>query len=395
MDSNNNLPTQRTLGSIQTILTDSTARVERCIAYGKQLTNGLIVAEMTDEVDAQLQSYLDKTRATLKRITESRQPITRLFDDVRRQFTALENAIDPAKSGTATAQAQLLRNAYAAHKLAAQRAAQQQELARQRAEADRAAYAAAIDTAVCNYIRDSINTALEELNTLARDIEISNYKGIQGDLDRFRVALKKGWASAPIATVPVPSTLNTIEADGIAFAARSKDYSALERSYTDTITARRDQILAELPFIIEEQHRIKHIFDSTERAQREAELAARLATGEAEAAEQARLATEQQVAVNTAREQQQALTGLFNQAATQAAVTPTKAKVTLRLHILNHEAISEVFSLWWLREGQHLTTEELMKMFKKQITYCETLANKQDIRIASPNIEYVEEVRAK
>ena len=73
---------------------------------------------MTDELDKTAATYLERTRRTVKAMTELRSPVTKLFDQVRKEFTTLENDIDPTKAGTVPYQLQQLRNMYAAKKRA-------------------------------------------------------------------------------------------------------------------------------------------------------------------------------------------------------------------------------------------------------------------------------------
>ena len=56
-----------------------------------------------------------------------------------------------------------------------------------------------------------------------------------------------------------------------------------------------------------------------------------------------------------------------------------------------------VLSMWWTEEGCKMTVEELTKMFKKQITYCEKRANdkQNSVLIADESVSYEEEVKAK
>ena len=65
---------------------------------------------MTDELDKTAATYLERTRRTVKAMTELRSPVTKLFDQVRKEFTTLENDIDPTKAGTVPYQLQQLRN---------------------------------------------------------------------------------------------------------------------------------------------------------------------------------------------------------------------------------------------------------------------------------------------
>ena len=83
--------------------------------------------------------------------------------------------------------------------------------------------------------------------------------------------------------------------------------------------------------------------------------------------------------------------GLFDNEATVTAYKP-KTKVTKKVHLLNPEGILPIISMWWTNEGCKMTVDELAKMFKKQITYVEKLANANEpTLIEDESVEYVDE----
>lgn len=48
-----------------------------------------------------------------------------------------------------------------------------------------------------------------------------------------------------------------------------------------------------------------------------------------------------------------------------------------------------------IKEGCTLTTDELAKIFKKQVAFCEKIANKDGELIHDRNVQYSEEIKAK
>ena len=92
--------------------------------------------------------------------------------------------------------------------------------------------------------------------------------------------------------------------------------------------------------------------------------------------------------------QQSEMESLFGQQAVVSSGYQPKVKVAQKINLLNPEGIMAVLSMWWLNEGRTLSVEELSKMFKKQITFCEKLA-KEGTFIADESVEYVEDVKAK
>ena len=86
---------------------------------------------------------------------------------------------------------------------------------------------------------------------------------------------------------------------------------------------------------------------------------------------------------------------LFESQAAMAAATSSNAKVKKKIVLLNPEGIMPVISLWWSQEGCRMDTESLARMFKKQITFCEKLANKEGEFIRNESVEYIDEVKAR
>ena len=89
---------------------------------------------------------------------------------------------------------------------------------------------------------------------------------------------------------------------------------------------------------------------------------------------------------------------LFGQ---QAVVSPAgyqpKTSVKKRIHFHDAQGVLAAVSMWWSKEGQFMSVEDLAKIFKKQITFCEKVANDKDHPefISSTSVSYDEEVKAK
>ncbi|MBO7234355.1 MAG: hypothetical protein J6V13_05165, partial [Paludibacteraceae bacterium] len=110
--------------NIQTIVSatpqsyqDNKLSREKCIEAGQAILEAIQAqGGMTDELDQQAAQYIEKARKTVKKMNERRSPVTKLFDDIRKEFTVMENAIDPTKADTIPYKLQQFRNQYAAKK---------------------------------------------------------------------------------------------------------------------------------------------------------------------------------------------------------------------------------------------------------------------------------------
>ena len=73
---------------------------QRCNEAGQQLLDEIERCGMSDDLDRRLAEYIVKVRKTVTKMNERRSPVTKLFDQVRSEFTILENSIDPTKKDT-------------------------------------------------------------------------------------------------------------------------------------------------------------------------------------------------------------------------------------------------------------------------------------------------------
>lgn len=133
---------------------------------------------MTDELDKTAATYLERTRRTVKAMTELRSPVTKLFDQVRKEFTTLENDIDPTKAGTVPYQLQQLRNMYAAKKRAEEEAKRRAEEAKRQADMAREQYRNACEDDYRQKFNDLIVTRINGLTDLNSSVNLDNYKAV-------------------------------------------------------------------------------------------------------------------------------------------------------------------------------------------------------------------------
>ena len=75
--------------------------------------------------------------------------------------------------------------------------------------------------------------------------------------------------------------------------------------------------------------------------------------------------------------------------------TPTKAKIKKKIQVTNPQGFMQVYQMWFMREGINMSMEDLEKIHKKMISYCEKIANKDGERIQSAFVRYVDDVIAK
>lgn len=362
----------------------------RCLQACRELLDTIEAEGMTDRLDQQAAAYIEKARRTVKVMNERRSPVTKLFDQIRAEFTSLENAIDPSRSDTVPYRLQQLRNRYAARKREEQEAIRRAEEAKRLAEQARQTYRQALSEDFHVSFNRLVNKAINELTSLRASVTLDTYQSVLDTVTGYSADLPSEWKPEP--SVANPSCIAPDESSAI----RSEVFESLlpgfRERYKAEIADLRSDILDKLPSKRAELQRAEAA-SAAEAERIKAEIAAHEAA-EAERKEQERKQKEEAERRKAEAEKAQTqMAGLFN-AAQAEAYTP-KAKVTKKIHITAPEAVLAVITLWWQREGCRLTVEELQKNFRKQITFCERLANKEGELIKADGLEYIDEVKAK
>lgn len=364
---------------------------DNCLAACEKLLNSIKTDGMNDELDQTAAKYIERTRRTVKVMNELRSPVTKLFDQVRAEFTRLENDIDPAKAGTIPYQLQQLRNQYADKKRREEEARRQAEEARRQADLARNQYRTDCETDYKAKFDNHIVSHINELTDLNASVTFDNYQAVYDTVSGYAVELSPDWC--PPSGVRMPFNVAPEESKAIREEVITRLRKQFAEQYRTEIGDYRQEILDKLPSKKTELERAAKA--SAEEAEK---IQARMKEREAaELArkEQERIAREQEDAKKA--ELQKANTeanNLFDAALTAAPAYQPKAKVTKKIRLLKPDGYLQVLMQWWLREGSKLPQEDLDKIFKKQITFCEKLANKDGEFIRHESVTYVDEIKA-
>lgn len=362
----------------------------RCTEAGRQLLDLVEKEGMNDELDRLIAVHIEKARKTLKVMNERRAPVTKLFDQVRAEFTVLENNINPAQKGTIPYRLQQLRNAYAAKKREEEERRLQAELAARELARAKESYRLSIEEDFRGAFNRYLNTAINELTNLNASVTLANYQAVSDIITGYASQLPADWK--PVPTVRQPFNLSPDEGKEIRAAAWKELQPKFAQQFTFEIDDYRRELLDKLPSKraeleriaaaeAEEAERIK-----AEMARREVEDAARKESERRRVEEEAR----QKAELHKANAE---IGGLFKMAQAEQTYTP-KTKVTKKIVITDPAAFLSVVSTWWQREGCRMSIDELAKIFKKQVTFCEKIANKEGVFVESAGLEYVDDVKA-
>ncbi len=367
---------------------------ERCLAYGKQLLERVQTEGMSDNLDQEIATFIDRSKKTVRKMNNKRSAVTQLFDNIRSAYTALENEVDPTKKGTVPAQLQELRNQYAAKKRAEFEAQQRQynlELAKTNAKKR---YTADVKDDLIRQFSELITDTYNSLIALDKSVTLANYDNVFETISNYSDNLPQDWFDSLHASVRQPSALSLEEANKIAQDVKQSLRQHFHDNYTAQVSDYRSDLLDRLPSKRKELERIKQA--NAEEAERiKQQMAQReLIEAEQRAKERAEREAKDKAAAELAAQKQE-MDSLFGEAQLQA--TQVKTSVKKRIHVLNSEGFMQVVGMWWAQYGCSLSVPELEKIFSKQLTFCNKLANdkKGAIFINSEHIEYIDEIKAK
>lgn len=387
--------------NIQTIVSatpqsyqDNKLSRERCIEAGQAILDAIQAqGGMTDVLDQQAAQYIEKARKTVKKMNERRAPVTQLFDTIRKEFTSMENDIDPTKVDTIPYKLQQCRNQFAAKKRAEEEERRRKEYERQQAEAARIKMRQDIEDDFRQQFYALLNKSNNALTNIDNAVTLDNYESTYNAIKEFSVIIPDGWLEGLRTSIRIPVGISIDEVLQAEASVRNQLAQYFAQTYECQIETARLYILDRLPSKKANLERMAQA-SADEAARIKAEMEARQRKeAEEQEAERRRKEEEEKQKAEMARQQAE-MGNLFNQQAAVQGYEP-KIKVMKKIKLLNPEGIMPVILMWWNNEGCKMTTEELAKIFKKQITFCEKLANKDDVLISHESVKYIDDVKAK
>lgn len=161
---------------------------------------------------------------------------------------------------------------------------------------------------------------------------------------------------------------------------KKKDFT--ER-YRFEIEGTKQDLIDKLPSLrkqLEEQEELRRT-NAVEAARMEEERKQQEAE-ERKKQEEERKRREEEAKAKAAAEKSAAeVQAAFDFSAASMSPTPTKAKVKKKIQITNPQGFMQVYQMWFMREGINMSMEDLEKVHKKMITYCEKVVNKDGEQI--------------
>ena len=370
---------------------------KRCFDYGSNLLSEIQRGGMTDELDKQCAEYIEKAKRTLKAMNERRSPITKLFDQIRSEFTGMENTIDPTKKDTIPYQIQQARNTYAAKKREEAERARKEEMRRQQREQAISRYKQEAEDDYRRQFDSLITEKINDLTSLNQSLTVENFEAVSTNIKGFNITLGNEWFQHCQSYAHKPYEITDAEAIEIRQSILNRLSKQFKEQFQAEVGEYRDTIADALPSKKRELERMAKA-NAEEQARMKAELEAREAAETRRLDEERKRKEEEAKAAKQVQQSANEMDGLFAQTAVATPVVyQPKTSVKQKITVDSADGVLAVVSMWWSKEGQFLPLEELLKIFKKQFTFCEKVANDKDNPefIHSPFVRYEEEVKAK
>ena len=368
---------------------------DKCLEFGNALLKKIEEnGGLNDELDAQVADYLVRVGTTLKKINDTRTPVTRLFDDIKKVFTARENDIDKTKIGTLPFRLQALRNAYAKQKFEEEERKRKEEEERQRIALLKNKYIQDVREDYRRLLNEAINHSCRTLTELDNNVTLDNYQKIYQFIDDFQTELPLEWFKNLKHNIGIPNfPISIEELRQIEVNIKQDLHKEFSEQYLFEIEGTKLYILERLPSKKSNLEKIAKA-NAEEAARLKAEIDANMVKETARIEEERKQREQEQQRKSEAAQQMNEMNNLFAMAEAAQPVAKTSVKVSKKIEIINTNGILPIIHMWFSQEGCNLGTDELAKIFKKQITFCEKLA-KEDIFIEDKNIRYVDDVKAK
>ncbi|MDO4527677.1 MAG: hypothetical protein Q4C03_02690, partial [bacterium] len=184
---------------------DNKVSQDNCNRAGQAILDAIMQQGMTDELDQQAATFIEKSRKTVKKMNERRSPVTKLFDDIRKEYTVLENSIDPTKAGTIAYQLQEQRNKFAAKKRAEEEERRRKEFERQQAEQARSKMKQDIEDDFKQQFMALTNKACNDITAIDNNVSLDNYTTSLNMFKEWNTALPADFLYNLHTTIRIPA----------------------------------------------------------------------------------------------------------------------------------------------------------------------------------------------
>lgn len=365
-------------------------------SHDKALAAGEIIlakikSGMTDELDSECNDFLVKLRKTLAAMDERRKPITQIFDLVKKEFTSIENDIDPKNKTGIYFLIQQSRDEYATKRAEEKRRADAELSRKLAAEKEKINLAAEIDLQLRAWFRSYLDERLKILNMFYSEITLENHGLQKQNIDAFPTSYPFEHFERFKPNV-VTYSMTRDELSNLVTNIKPGKYDEFKNEFAQSIIVLRDDIKDKIPGRIIE---LREIERATGEAKQRMELEA----------EQRRIAEEQRLKDEAEKKRRddetkveqrrvEKTTGVLFDLSPDASVTSennAQVRESFEIEVFNPLGFLLIAQFYFEHEGKDEAVEKLeKKTLGSMKTFCEKYAMKHDVKIQSAFLNYKE-----
>lgn len=385
-----------TMAGAGEMIAKNEAMLARAVTKAKLLID-TAASGMSDELDAEINTWQVKAKEALKLMNERRAPITQLMTKMAKVFTTMEADLDPTKPTSYFSQAQNLRNEWAKEKQAIQRRKEAEILAKQQKEKE----TIAMRSEIAKQVRDLYNNKLFSFKKFVSDkfnsLTLENTVEVKDAINKLTVNYPVAKFNELVPTL-FAIHLSKEELDALIVEERDALYNELSANFTENMEAAKSDAIDKIPSRINE---LKAIAKSSaaekdrlekEAADRQEREAAKLKADQ----EAQRLADEKRI--EDQKKMDEAAAAFEKEAAiAQLSSEQSKTKESYVIEISDAQGWGALFLFWFEHEGKGLAPADIEKKTMKQLkAFAEKKAGIKGgaVFIDNPYVEYIEDLKA-
>lgn len=372
------------------ILKTNKDRISRAIVKGKEILAKIQETGMNDDLVEVVKAYLQKSSATLKAIKSDREPITQALQAVSKEFTVVEQQLDP-KRDTIHSRLQKCLDDYA--KKLAEVAEKRERERLQKINEDRevTTLGANVQEHVKKMFNEHVYQEKEGLRSIFDDITLDAWNEtiaiINGHRSEISNDLFHSWALnySPI-YISLEETKGIIretmdEMRDVLEVDLQKEIGAFKQDLSNEYRAKKNELEA-----IASTNEAERIRLEKEASERKLTQSQGLLKEKEDADNKASLDSNSQI-------QQQELEFAFEEAEAKANVPQRTGYSILLTH---QKGWLPIMNLWFEKEGIEMPLDRSEKMtLARMKAFCENYAHKNDEILQSPYLKYDEEFKQK
>lgn len=380
---------QKVIGEAPSVLEANTTSVSKALAVGNNLLKLVETDGMSDLMDSQMANYQAKVKVTIKTMNENRKGFTQLVDKLKKEFTSLESALDPINT-----EIQNRRDAYATKKINEQKERERVALLQKQKDIEKIEVKRQAEVKLSEKFQDILtaqkNGMLDQFESYTLETIDSAEVGIKAISEAFTTESFNGISITITSSILTKEEVASIVAD-----VKSRElFASFNEQFKQSVSAEKRTMIDKLPSKKQELIEISKAGEEEKKrleaeAQKRKEEEAQKIIADQEAA---RKEAEAKASVTASSE---AATAIVTAQATMTFDAP-KVKESYKIEVTNNAAYLIIAQFWFEKEGKTLSQEKIeRKTFAQMKAFCEDYATKNDEKINSPFINYVETIKAK